>query len=221
MQGPWRNHEIHTLRRSATSGGKLLSMVPHCHRSRWVSDDEREKRKIRMHRDKRHETARTYEKMHLKHRVKNGKPLRRRLGLCRDLESHPCYHPHAATQGKASFSPLLSLTPQRGIKDRMEGWERTRPCKREIKPVLKRKAEWSRCAFSFSRFRSHKTERGTFGRRNEEIILAEKGQALATLYMRIHSCLRAVGFNRVEESAWVREEKMELWLFIILYRFLL
>ena len=43
----------------------------------------------------------------------------------RDLESMTCYHPHAATQGEASFSPLLSLTPQRGIKDRMEGWERT------------------------------------------------------------------------------------------------
>lgn len=68
----------------------------------------------------------TYEKMHLKHRVKNGKSLRRRLGLRQETwNPMTCYHLHAATQGEASFSPLLSLTPQRGIKDRMEGWEQT------------------------------------------------------------------------------------------------
>ena len=33
-------------------------------------------------RTQRHETAWMYEKMHLKHRVKSGKSLRRRLGLC-------------------------------------------------------------------------------------------------------------------------------------------
>lgn len=114
MQLPWRNNEIYTLRHSATPGDMLWSMVPHCHKSRWVSHDEKKRKgkkgRYTCTRTQRDETAWTYEKMHLKHRVKNGKSLRRRLGLRQETwNPMTCYHLHAATQGEASFSPLLSL----------------------------------------------------------------------------------------------------------------
>lgn len=52
---------------------------------------------------------------------------------------------------------------------------------------------------------SHKTECGTFGRRNEEI--SRKGTRACHLHMRINSCLRAIGFKRSRKSQPESEKK--------------
>lgn len=153
--------------------------------------------------------------MHLKHRVKMGNHWEggwvcaKRPGILRT-----CYHlSMLLPQGEASFSPLLSLTPSERHQGQDEGMgmksQSYKPgqCKRD-KPGIERKAEWRYVPFPFQSSGvirlSVGPEEGWMKR------LARKHKSLPLCTWELVLCLRAIGFKRVEESAWVREEKMEI-----------
>lgn len=147
MLGPWENNEIYTLRHSAESGDRLSNVIPHCQESSWDLQ-MREKRKGSSHegeracaKAQRHETAWVYEKCTWNKKGNHWEGV----------------WVHAMRPGIPWFAviPMLppmrklffisSLTPQRSIEDKGTGWrDGNQPghsVKKEVKPVLKRKAE--------------------------------------------------------------------------------
>lgn len=85
--------------------------------------------------------------MCLKHRMQEGKSLRKRLGPCYERLGTPLFAviSHVTPQEEASFSSPLSLIPQRSNKDKGTGWRDGNQSghgrKKEVKLVLPRKAE--------------------------------------------------------------------------------
>lgn len=142
MQGPWGKNE--TLRHSARSEDMVWNVIPHCHKSSCVLQERYHPMKRKEH-GQRHRGMREHGRMRKCAEAEGAKReiTEKEAGLCYERPGIPWF---AATREEAS---LLSLTPQRSIKDRSTGRRDgnkprviNRPSKEERgKTRLTRKAE--------------------------------------------------------------------------------